>query len=120
MEEKPRNAFTAFFSPPTSTPLIRQTTSALRTTPPRPPPTTPRTKPKITPRQRTPSPKKVAPPSHLTLLQSSRPPVLTTTRPTKAKVDQEEDYTYADLDYDYYYDQLVPEHERFFQVIPPP
>ena len=26
------------------------------------------------------------------------------------------DYEYQSLDYDYYYDQLVPEHERFFQV----
>jgi hypothetical protein len=26
------------------------------------------------------------------------------------------DYEYQSLDYDYYYDQLVPEHERFFQL----
>ena len=51
-----------------------------------------------------------------TLIQSPRPkPVVTTSRP---KVEEEDfnDYEYQSLDYDYYYDQLVPEHERFFQV----
>ena len=40
---------------------------------------------------------------------------MTTSRP---KVEEEDfnDYEYQSLDYDYYYDQLVPEHERFFQV----
>ena len=28
-----------------------------------------------------------------------------------------DDSDYDAIDYDYYYDQLVPEHERFFQVI---
>ena len=52
LQEKQRNAFTAFFSPPTSTPLIRNTS------PQPPPPTTKRTPPKITPRQRTTRPPK--------------------------------------------------------------
>ena len=52
--EKQRNAFTAFFSPPTSTPLIRNTSPQ----PPPPPPTTKRIAPKITPRQRTTRPPK--------------------------------------------------------------
>ena len=29
----------------------------------------------------------------------------------------QDDSDYDAIDYDYYYDQLVPEHERFFQVI---
>ena len=55
MQEKQRNAFTAFFSPPTSTPLIRNPPT---TSPQKPPPTTKRTAPKITPRQRTTRPPK--------------------------------------------------------------
>ena len=53
--EKQRNAFTAFFSPPTPTPLIRNNPT---TSPQLPPPTTKRIAPKITPRQRTTRPPK--------------------------------------------------------------
>ena len=49
--------------------------------------------------------------------QSTRPqPVVTTSRPKVEPADDFNDYEYQSLDYDYYYDQLVPEHERFFQV----
>ena len=40
---------------------------------------------------------------------------MTTSRPKVVEEDFN-DYEYQSLDYDYYYDQLVPEHERFFQV----
>lgn len=104
LQEKQRNAFTAFFSPPTSTPLIRNNPT---TTPQPPPPTTKRTAPKITPRQRT-----TRPPKKKTRPQT----VVTTSRPRVVEEEDFNDYEYQSLDYDYYYDQLVPEHERFFQL----
>lgn len=106
-EEKHRNAFTAFFNPPTSTPLIRHTVTEAQEVAT----TTPRPKPKITPRQRTPSPRKAAPRPPP---QTPRPPVLTTASPPRQQ--DQEDYAGDQEDYDYYYDQLVPEHERFFQL----
>jgi len=42
--------------------------------------------------------------------------VVTTSRPKVEPADDFNDYEYQSLDYDYYYDQLVPEHERFFQL----
>merc|ERR1719239_1736524 len=102
--EKQRNAFTAFFSPPTSTPLIRNNPTSPQ--PPPPPPTTKRIAPKITPRQRTTRPPK----------KNTRPQTVVTTSRPKVVEEDFNDYEYQSLDYDYYYDQLVPEHERFFQL----
>jgi len=104
LQEKQRNAFTAFFSPPTSTPLIRNNPTSPQ--PPPPPPTTKRIPPKITPRQRTTRPPK----------KNTRPKTVVTTSRPQVEEEDFNDYEYQSLDYDYYYDQLVPEHERFFQL----
>jgi len=97
-DQKQRPSFTAFSNTPTPQPFTKA--------------------PRITPRQR-----QTKPP--VQFIQTTRQPrpnkqnnrqqaVLTTPSP---KLVSTPDYNYEDsFDYDYYYDQLVPEHERFFQL----
>lgn len=107
------------------------------------PETTPATKPpRITPRQRQTEPPRQPPPTRPPPPPSQPPKqefILTTPHPkpknnnkhknnnfqnnhnANSVAVQEQNPTYDDynidnLDYDYYYDQLVPEHERFFQL----
>lgn len=103
------------------------------------PETTPATQPpRITPRQRqTPAPTRPPPtrppPSRPAPTQPKQEFIQTTQRPRSNKQKSNnrhnnnnnnnvqqfpayDDYSIDSLDYDYYYDQLVPEHERFFQL----
>jgi hypothetical protein len=100
-DEKPRSSFTAFVNTPTPQPFTKA--------------------PRITPRQRQTKPPvkfkpSTQPPQARPNKQNNRhKPVLTT--PSPKPVNTPDTFDYEDtFDYDYYYDQLVPEHERFFQL----
>merc|ERR1711892_1373084 len=88
------STFTAFVNTPTPQPFT--------------------TAPRITPRQRQTKPPVQTTPRPRANKQNNRQnSVLTTASPKFVNyVDYDED----SFDYDYYYDQLVPEHERFFQL----
>merc|ERR1719431_2267019 len=101
-DEKPRSSFTAFVNTPTPQPFTKA--------------------PRITPRQR-----QTKPPQKFKLTtqqprpskQNNRHNSVVTTPSTKLVINTPNSFDYEDddsFDYDYYYDQLVPEHERFFQL----
>lgn len=100
--EKPRSSFTAFVNTPTPQPFTKA--------------------PRITPRQRqTKPPQKFKPTTQQPRpsKQNNRHNSVVTTPSTKLVVNTPNSFDYEDddsFDYDYYYDQLVPEHERFFQL----
>lgn len=94
--EKPRSSFTAFVNTPTPQPFTKA--------------------PRITPRQRQTKPpvefKQTTPQPRPNKQNNRHKAVLTTPIPKLVNTPDYED----SFDYDYYYDQLVPEHERFFQL----
>lgn len=98
----PQKSFTAF-SPDTTpaTQRPRITPRQRQTEPPRPPPTLPPTRPPTTEKQRK---QKKNNSKNKNIVVEQQPQI------------EEYDYGIESLDYDYYYDQLVPEHERFFQL----
>ena len=122
--QQQHTSFTAFNVPETTpaTSAPRITPRQRITEPPPPPPTRPSTPPPPPPTQPPrPSKKQKKNKSNNNRQQSSNNRHQNT-QPKQQQpvvVDQfsdYEDYGIDNLDYDYYYDQLVPEHERFFQL----